>query len=106
MHSQRIVVVTVPTLDTSLAQLRADPRLDVREMIEPPASPEGQAVEWPLDQVGQAEVLFCHGYAPRNIAAMRKLRWVQIASAGFETFIPMQLPSHGIRLTNALGVFD
>ncbi|MBI5693832.1 MAG: D-2-hydroxyacid dehydrogenase [Verrucomicrobia bacterium] len=51
------------------------------------------------------EVLFCT-FPPQNIADLRALKWVQIASTGYTQLFGLGLPARGIRATNARGCFD
>src|SRR5947208_224052 len=88
-----------------MSRLRATGNLDIRKMSEPD-SPDGKAVDWPLEDAARAQILFCSGHAPRNLLAMGNVKWIQIASAGYESFLPFDLPSRGVWLSNALGAFD
>ena len=42
----------------------------------------------------------------KNLDDMGRLRWIQIASSGFEHLVPLHLPAQEIRASNARGVFD
>src|SRR5439155_10720232 len=57
------------------------------------------------DILSAADLLFCT-IPPSNFAAMRKLRWVQIASAGYSQLFGLGLVERGIRASNARGCFD
>jgi phosphoglycerate dehydrogenase-like enzyme len=57
------------------------------------------------DILSAADLLFCT-IPPRDFAVMRKLRWVQIASAGYSQLFGLGLVERGIRASNARGCFD
>src|ERR1700737_2262130 len=67
-----------------------------------------------LDDVGQtmpvvymqgAEVLLCD-IPPVNFNDFDSLKWIQLASAGYSQMFGLPINEHGIRVTNAQGVFD
>jgi phosphoglycerate dehydrogenase-like enzyme len=100
-------LITVKPHDATLAALRARGDLDITLMDEPDAGVHGEITnDWPADKLAAADVLFCSGVMPGNLAAASKLKWIQIASAGYEQLIPQGLPERGIRASNALGTFD
>src|SRR5205823_10093944 len=43
-------------------------------------------------------------FAPRNLADMARLRWLQLGSAGYEQLAGLPLRRMGVRVTNASGV--
>jgi phosphoglycerate dehydrogenase-like enzyme len=61
--------------------------------------------EIPEVHLRDKQVLFCT-FPPTNFAALNQLRWIQIASAGYNQLYGLDLPGKGIRATNARGVFD
>jgi phosphoglycerate dehydrogenase-like enzyme len=58
-----------------------------------------------VDRLCDAEVLFCM-YPPADLAAMSRLRWIQIASVGYSQLFGLGLAARGIVATNARGCFD
>jgi phosphoglycerate dehydrogenase-like enzyme len=59
----------------------------------------------PAERIRDAEILFCT-YPPTNVADMRALKFVQIASSGYTQLFNIGLVERGIRAANAAGVFD
>jgi phosphoglycerate dehydrogenase-like enzyme len=72
------------------------------EFIDPP---EERAREIDPNRIRDANICFCT-FPPANHAVMQKLRWIQIASAGYTQLFGLDLPVRGIRATNARGCFD
>lgn len=95
------ILVDVPVHGPALKMLRALPgvRVDVCDPI------VEACVERPKALLAGKEILFC-GVPPKNLGDMDRLRWIQIASSGFEHLISLRLPARGIRASNARGVFD
>ncbi len=60
---------------------------------------------WPEEDAGGVEAMFCTR-PPPNLSAFKKLRWLQIESAGFSQLFPHRLGEKGIVVTNARGIFD
>lgn len=99
------IVVSAPHVPDMFERVAAMSGVNLIRYEEPTAGlPEPQ--EWDADVLAKADVLFCLGYCPANIDQARKLKWVQLSSAGYETFLPFNLPRRGVRASNALGVFD
>lgn len=96
MHSIVIATKTPQTLDASLKQ---DPDLDCQWFE------EAENLTIPADIAAKAEILFC-ALPPANIDAMKNLRWMQIASVGYNHLLPFKFGSRGVTVTNARGVFD
>jgi phosphoglycerate dehydrogenase-like enzyme len=67
--------------------------------------PEERVRPLPAELLREAEVLFCT-FPPQNHDEMKKLRWIQISSAGYSQLFGLNLPARGIRATNARGCFD
>lgn len=100
-------LITVKLHEATFAKLRADDALDIMLMDEPDAGVHGEITNnWPSEKLAAADVLFCSGVMPGNLRDAQRLKWIQIASAGYEQLIPQDLPSRGIRASNALGTFD
>lgn len=72
------IVIDVSAHEPALAALKR--RTDCRiECVEPP---EERARELDPVKIADADALFCT-FPPTNHAAMRKLKWIQIASTGY-----------------------
>lgn len=67
--------------------------------------PEEAARPLESARIADADVLFCT-FPPTNLADMKALRWIQIASTGYTQLFGHALPERGIRATNARGCFD
>lgn len=101
------VLVTVPPHEPVTGTLAADPGVELLLRNEPSAGVHGEKSNaWPEDWLADVDVMFTSGVMPSNFAIARRVRWVQIASAGYEQLIPLDLPSRNVRGSNALGVFD
>jgi phosphoglycerate dehydrogenase-like enzyme len=96
----KIIVDVAPHPDV-LAKLRAQPGLELIT-LDPPALAV-RAVD--ASQLADAEALFCT-FPPSNLADLRALRWIQIASTGYTQLFGLQLVERGIQATNARGCFD
>src|SRR6185437_12150345 len=95
------IVIDFPCLEPAVAALRQRADCQV-EFIEPP---EERAREIDPAKIRDATVYFCT-VPPSNHRVMEKLRWVQIASAGYTQLFGLDLPARGVRATNARGCFD
>jgi phosphoglycerate dehydrogenase-like enzyme len=95
------ILIDVAAHSPALAALRqrSDCTIDCIE------SAEERARELDPARIAAADVLFCT-FAPTNHAAMRRLKWIQIASTGYTQLHGLDLPRRGIRATNARGCFD
>lgn len=94
------MLVDVAVEPEALSLLTARPGIEVRVV---PFAEHERAL--PLDTMEDIEVLFCT-IPVSNLAEMRQVRWVQIASSGYSQLFPHNLPQRGIRATNARGCFD
>jgi phosphoglycerate dehydrogenase-like enzyme len=93
------ILVDVPADEAALSHLRA--RGLALHVVEP-----AEIVRpLPAELLGDIDTLFCL-YPPQNFQDMKKLRWIQIASAGYGQLFGLDLPSRQIRATNARGCFD
>jgi phosphoglycerate dehydrogenase-like enzyme len=45
-------------------------------------------------------------FPPSNLAAMERLRWIQISTAGYNHLLKLGLADKGIRVSNGRGLFD
>jgi len=95
------LLVDVPVDEAALARLQSRGLFEV-DCVRPPAeAPRAIAPE----RVRDAQVLFC-AHPPTNFGDTRSLRWIQLSSTGYSQLFPLDLPSRGIRATNARGCFD
>src|SRR5687767_13125803 len=95
------IVIDVAAHEPSLAVLKQRKDFQI-ECIEPP---EERARELDPELIRDAAIYFCT-FPPTNHAAMRKLKWIQIASTGYTQLHGLDLPARGVRATNARGCFD
>jgi phosphoglycerate dehydrogenase-like enzyme len=95
------ILIDIPVLPEPLARLRALPGVTVT-LCEPPAE---VVRPLPAELLREVDVLAC-SLLPENDAELRRLKLVQLASAGYEQIIGKGLPARGVRACNALGVFD
>ncbi|MCP4641210.1 MAG: hypothetical protein GY851_12285, partial [bacterium] len=95
------ILVDVPVYEPALETLRALPGVSV-DVCDPIVEAR---VKRPTTLLADKDVLLC-GVPPANLDDMSRLRWIQIASSGFEHLVPLHLPTRGIRASNARGVFD
>ena len=95
------VFVDFPAHPAGLAAVKQVPgvTVDLWEL------PEQRSRELPPDRLEAADALFCM-FPPSNLAAMTKLRWIQIASVGYAQLFGLGLPERGIIASNARGCFD
>ena len=95
------LLIDVPVEPAAMAALQASGRHEL-VVLTPPAE-----TARPLDPalVAGADVLFC-SIPPTNLADLRALKWIQLASTGYSQLYGLDLPARGIRATNCLGCFD
>jgi phosphoglycerate dehydrogenase-like enzyme len=98
----RKVLVDLRVDEDGLQRLRALPEVEVMALD----TPEEEKIRpLPAALLADVEVLGCT-FPPSNVADMRALRLVQIASAGYTQLMGIGLQERGIRACNSLGVFD
>ena len=68
-------------------------------------SPQARPAEVAPDVLSDVSLLFCT-VPPTNFAAMEKVRWIQVSSAGYSQLFGLNLVERGIRASNARGCFD
>ena len=97
------IIIDVPVHQPGLAALRAWGNFEVDCL----GSKEAQAPARVIDpkRIKDAEALFCHN-PPTNLEAMRKLRFIQIDSAGYKQLLNLGLSERSIQACNARGGFD
>ncbi|MDB6059837.1 MAG: D-2-hydroxyacid dehydrogenase [Verrucomicrobiales bacterium] len=95
------IVIDVTVHEPALVALekRADCEI---ELINPP---EERSRNLDPKIIGDADILFCT-FPPTNHAVMQNLKWIQIASVGYTQLFGLNLPTRGVRATNARGCFD
>ena len=67
--------------------------------------PSDKARDLPEDLIADTDILFCT-FPPSNHEKMRRLKMVQISSAGYTQLIGQKFEERNIKACNALGVFD
>lgn len=95
------VLVDVAINDAALERLREQRGVEL-DVLNPPAETP-RAVE--AARLRDVDVLFC-AHPPTNFDDLRSLKWIQLSSTGYAQLFPFNLPSRGIRATNARGCFD
>lgn len=95
------VLIDMPVYEPLLASLPALGGLNVDVIKEPAVS----ARSLPVEQISDCDVLFCT-VPPTNHAEMRRLKMIQISSAGYTQLIGQNFEERGVKACNALGVFD
>ncbi|HKG24385.1 MAG TPA: D-2-hydroxyacid dehydrogenase [Thermomicrobiales bacterium] len=95
------VLVAMPVEAAGLARVKKLAGVADVACIEP----FGPDDEVPAGMLRHRTVLFAD-FAPRNLAEMTALRWIQLGSAGYEQMVGLPLREMGVRLTNASGVND
>jgi phosphoglycerate dehydrogenase-like enzyme len=95
------IIIDVPVVSAALAELKKYSGIEI-DCIEPP---EEKTRELDPARIADADILFCT-FPPSNVAAMSRLKWIQIASTGYTQLFGLDLPAKGIQATNARGCFD
>jgi phosphoglycerate dehydrogenase-like enzyme len=99
------ILIDVEPHDAGLARLRSVPGFEL--VFTPPETGSGEDASRPLPTalLRGTEILFCV-YPPTNFSDLTDLRWIQIASAGYNQLYGLPFVTKGIRSTNARGCFD
>lgn len=95
------IVIDVAAHPAALAAL--EKRTDCKIVVIDP--PEERARDLNPKLVEDASILFCT-LPPTNHAVISNLKWIQIASVGYTQLFGLDLPTRGVRATNARGCFD
>lgn len=95
------IFADVPVHAPGLAAVAALPGI----VVDACEQPEERSRELPRERIQNADVLFCT-YPPSNFDAMKKVRWIQLASAGYSQLFGLDLAARGILASNARGCFD
>jgi phosphoglycerate dehydrogenase-like enzyme len=99
------VLIDMPVQKTLLRKLQDLMEVTVDVLPETEVTPVPRPAEVPADLAPEIDAMFCT-YPPVNLHEMRKLRFVQISSAGYSQLFGLNLPGRGIRASNARGCFD
>lgn len=95
------IVVDMPVYPAQLETLSALPSIEL-SVVE---NPSESLRELPEDQIRDCDVLFCT-IPPANHRAMVNLKMIQISSAGYTQVMSQGFEQRGVKVCNALGVFD
>ena len=99
------ILIDMPVHRQRLRELQSMHSIHIDLLPREEASPETPAANVPPDILAAADLLFCT-YPPDKFAAMRRLRWIQISSAGYSQLFGLNLVERNIRATNGRGCFD
>jgi len=99
------VLIDLPVQPDLLRKLQNLEGVAVHMAAEKEVTPVPRPVEVPADLAPEIDAIFCT-YPPVNLDQMRKLRFVQISSAGYSQLFGLGLADRGIRASNARGCFD
>jgi phosphoglycerate dehydrogenase-like enzyme len=95
------VLIDMPVYEPSLRELEKIEGVKL-ELINEPATASHQL---PVEQIADCDILFCT-IPPSNHEQMRRLKMIQISSAGYTQLIGQGFEERNIKACNALGVFD
>ncbi len=96
------ILIDVQVDAPGLERLQAIPGVEV--LIADPIA-EDRPLMRPRSLIEDARFAFCT-FLPENLAEMRRLEWVQLASSGYSQLFGLDLVAKGICVSNARGVFD
>ena len=99
------VLIDMPVQQTLLRSLQDLEDVTVDVLPETEVTPVPRPAEVPADLASEIDAMFCT-YPPFNLDEMRRLRFMQISSAGYSQLFGLNLPDRGIRASNARGCFD
>ena len=99
------ILIDMPVHERHLRELQSMDGIHVDLLPHREVSPETPASDVAPDILSAADVVFCT-MPPNNFAAMHRLRWIQISSAGYSQLFGLNLVERSIRATNARGCFD
>jgi phosphoglycerate dehydrogenase-like enzyme len=94
------VLVDMDVHQASLEKLKTMPEVSVVSI-----TPSDEPRELPADLIGDIDFDFCT-CPPTNLDVMKRLKVVQIASAGYTQLFGLDLPKRDIQACNAAGVND
>ena len=90
------VLIDMPVQKTLLRKLQDLKEVTVDVLPETEVTPVPRPAEVPADLAPEIDAMFCT-YPPVNLHEMRKLRFVQISSAGYSQLFGLNLPGRGMR---------
>lgn len=94
------ILIDVPVHAPSLEILHS-----LGAVVEFTDPPEERRRPLPASLLAEAEILLC-SLPPENFEDLRRLRWLQITSAGYSQLYGLDLVKKGIRAANGRGNFD
>lgn len=97
-----LIVNDMPVEEEVLAGLQRSGRFAI-EIAIPPNDTEAHPYD--ADRLAEVDAIFCT-FPPSNLGAAKKLRWIQIASTGYNQLFGLDLPARNICATNSRGCFD
>jgi phosphoglycerate dehydrogenase-like enzyme len=97
------ILIDIPIHESGLAALKKLGGFDVELIESGEAEPPARALDPKL--IADVDVLICQN-PPTNLNAMKALRWLQIASTGYDQLLGLGLAERGIRATNSRGCCD
>ena len=100
MNKPVCLITALPFTDAAPGSEPVIDEFDVRVLRDLPTD-----APWPEDDADKVEAMFAT-YPPPNLAAFKRLRWIQIESAGYSHLFPHRLGERGVTVTNARGIFD
>lgn len=78
---------------------------DARITVGPKHDVTAQEFQLPAEVLRDVDCLICET-PPRNFEDFQRLKWIQLASAGYNQLFGLPIAERGIRVTNARGCFD
>jgi phosphoglycerate dehydrogenase-like enzyme len=95
------VLIDMPLFEPSFYSLQKLEGIKVQMIKEPAVT----ARPLPEEQIADCDILFCT-IPPSNHELMKRLKMIQISSAGYTQLIGQKFEEKNIKACNALGVFD
>jgi phosphoglycerate dehydrogenase-like enzyme len=100
MRGDMKILIDVPVPPTGIEKIQA-----VGEYTAQVVPFAEEVRKLPKETIQDKEILFCL-FPPENNTQMGSLSFVQLASAGYNQLLGLDLPGRGVRAANAAGVFD
>jgi phosphoglycerate dehydrogenase-like enzyme len=95
------VLIDMPVYAPALKALREMKDIELQVLEEPGVTLRSL----PAELIQDCDIIFC-SLLPENHEQMKRLRLVQISSAGYKQILGQRITERNIRACNALGVFD
>jgi phosphoglycerate dehydrogenase-like enzyme len=99
------ILIDMPVHEQRLKELQSIGGVHLHLLPPREVSPETPATDVAPEILSATDVMFCT-MPPSDFAAMRRLRWIQISSAGYSQLFGLNLVERNIRATNGRGCFD